>query len=71
MKLEPLTGRDAKGIIAELPAKTIKRQINIGLDRPARQTAADHVDELLGDLAFIAVVLLVDAVKFEELVVIL
>jgi hypothetical protein len=38
--------------------------------RAARQASAHHVDVLLGDLAFVAVIALVNAVELEKLVII-
>ncbi len=70
VKLKALAGGDAERVIAVLPAKLIERQINFRCERPARQSAANHVNVLFAGFALVPVILLVDAVKLHELVIV-
>jgi len=70
MELDALAGGDAQGVVAVLRGEGVEDLV-LGAGQDATGDASpDHEHEVLGDLALIAVVLLVDAVELEELLVI-
>ncbi len=71
VKLEALARGDAQRVVAVLGREAVESQIMLRLDDTARQTAAHHENVLLGDLALVPVILLINAVKFQKFVVIL
>ena len=71
MKLDGLACGDSQSVVAINRRKFIKNLPLICRHHAAGNPAADHHDVFLGGLAQVAVVLLVAAVKFQELVVVL
>ena len=70
VKLDALTRGDAQGVVAVLGGEVVEGDpLGRGHDA-ARDAAADHHDVFLACLAEVAVVLLVNAVKLHELLVI-
>ena len=70
VKLETLARGDAQRVVAVFAAEFVEGQIDFGEDGAAGQASAHHVNVLFGDLAFVAVIALVNAVEFEELVIV-
>ena len=70
VELEGLAGSDAEGAVGEATGELVVDEILGGRDDAAGLARAHHDGVLLGDLALITVVLLVDAVEFDELLVI-
>lgn len=71
VKLDALAGGEAQGVVAIARGEVVEGDpLRRGHDA-TRDAAADHHHELLGGLAQVAVILLIDAVKLDELLVIL
>jgi len=70
VELEGLARGDAQGAVGEATGEFVVHEVLSGRDDAAGLSRADHHGVFLGDLALIAVVLLVDAVEFDELLVV-
>jgi hypothetical protein len=71
VKLDALPRRDPQRVVAVARREVVERDPLGRRHHAARDAAADHHLEFLGGFAEVAVVLLVDAVKLDELLVIL
>jgi len=67
VELDALAGSDAKGVVAVLGGEVVEGDPLVGRHDAAGDAAADHHDVFLAGLAEVAVVLLVNAVEFGEL----
>ncbi|OQB87268.1 MAG: hypothetical protein BWX86_02765 [Verrucomicrobia bacterium ADurb.Bin122] len=70
MPLERLARGEAKRVVAVQAGQLVKREVLGGRDHAAGQARADQVQVLFPGFTLIAVVLLVDAMKFQELLVV-
>ena len=71
VKLQSLPGGDAESVVAIPGSKIVHGEILISCDDASRNSAPDHQDVFLGaGLAQVAVVFLIDAVEFQEAVVV-
>ena len=64
MELDGLARGDAQGVVAVLGRQTVEHAPLIGRHHAAGNAGADHHDVMLAGLAQVAVVLLINAVKF-------
>src|SRR5439155_20165679 len=77
VQLEALTGGGAQRVVRVPTRYLVEGQVLVGGENPARDLGADHHDPLFvptllaGAGAQIAVILLVDAMEFEDLVLVL
>lgn len=71
MKLDALARGDAKRVVAVIRGEVVEYNPLLRRHDAARDAAADHHDVFLGNLAQIAIVLLINAVKLGELRIIL
>src|SRR5262245_19480191 len=71
VKLKTLTRGDPERVIGVSARQPIEDKIQIRRYHPARNAPSDHEDELLGDLSRIAIILLINSVKFKELGIVL
>ena len=71
VELDALTRGDAQGVVAVLGGEVVEGDPLLRRHDAARDAAADHDQPLLAGLAEVPVVLLIDAVKLDELLVIL
>ena len=67
MKLKALPGGDAEGVIRIARGQVVTRQVLGRSHEAAGDPAAHHEDVLLAGLAQVPVILLIDAVGFQEL----
>ena len=70
VKLDALTGGQAQGVVGALGGEIVEGDPLAGTQDAARDAAADHPDVLLAALAEVAIVLLINAVEFDELLVV-